>query len=81
MSDTPSDIGEGLVVGFKNLHEFVKGSGANFSVFSFAGVKRKDDKSADGHDGDQYVNRCGVTKSSHRLSFFDAYPFTTEGSQ
>ena len=65
MSDSASDIGESLIVGFKNLHEFAKGSGANFFVFSFAGLKRKDDKSADGHDDDQYGNRCGITKSPH----------------
>ena len=57
MSDNTSDIGEGLVVGFKNLYEFVKGSDANLFVFSFAGVKIKDDKSTDGHDGDQYGKR------------------------
>ena len=81
MSDNAPDIGEGLVVGFKNLYEFVKDSSANFSVFSFAGVKRKDNKSTHGHDGDQYVTRCGVTKNSHGLSLFDAYPFTTDGNQ
>jgi hypothetical protein len=57
MSDNASDIGEGLVVGFKNFYEFVKGSGANLFVFSSAGVKRKDDKSTDGHDDDQYGKR------------------------
>ena len=90
MSDSASDIGEGLVVGFKNLYEFVKYSGTNLFVFSFAGVKRKNDKSADGHDDDQYGNRCGVSKSSHWLSFFGSLPyrcnvrvyfFTIEGSQ
>ena len=65
MSDSASDIGKGLIVGFKNFHEFVKGSGANLFVFSFAGAKRKDNKSADGYDEDQYGNRCGVSNSSH----------------
>jgi len=65
MSDSAADIGKGLVVRFKDLHKFVKDSGANLSVFSFAGVKRKNDKSADGHDDDQYRNRCGISKSPH----------------
>ena len=81
MSDSTSDIGKGLVIRFKDLHEFFKDSGANLSVFSFAGVKRKNDKSADGHDDDQYGNRCSVNKSSHWFSFFALYSFTTEGSQ
>jgi hypothetical protein len=75
MSDSASDIGEGLVIGFKYLHEFVKDSGANLSVFSFAGVKRKNDKSADGHDDDQYGKRCGVSKSFHWLSFLGSLPY------
>jgi hypothetical protein len=80
MSDSASDIGEGLVVGFKNLYEFVKDFGANLSVFTFAGVKRKGDKSADDHDDNQCGNYCGVSKSFHRLSFSEVHPIVaTQG--
>lgn len=81
MSDSASDIGEGLIVGFKNLHEIVKNSGVNLSVFSFAGVKRINDKSSDGYNENQYGNCRHISGSAHEDSFPRPYPFTTEGSQ
>ena len=81
MSDSTSDIGEGLVVGFKNLHEFAKSSGVNLSVFSSAGIKRKGDKSADDDNEYQYGTRRDIYRSAHKVSFPRSYPFATEGSQ
>jgi hypothetical protein len=65
MSDSASDIGEGLVVGFENLYESVKDSGAYLFIFASAGMKRKSDKSADGDNDDQYGNRFTASKCPH----------------
>jgi hypothetical protein len=65
MSHSASDIGEGPVVGFKNLYEFVKNNGASLFVFSDAGVKRKGNKNADRNNHEQYGNHCGASKSFH----------------
>jgi hypothetical protein len=65
MPDSASNIGKGLIVGFKDLYELVKDIRTNLFVFSFTGVKRKCDKSTDGDNDDQYGNRYVASKRLH----------------